>query len=254
MPLLLSHRERSHPEELSFATPAFLQAIALAQKLSGPGRIKALCSVALNRKLVSSALAVKRLPVVELVMGRTETADWFGDLYPPAGRKVGGSRWAQSVLELDSDSAHYLAGNTKQPLRSNLRRARAADIVCERVNYDEFDKAAHVILDARRGGKGSHTMSRPVDHQVVAYYVAWVSDGTPCVFGSVATFGNFGLLVVLLSDPEVAEAKLARFLLHTFIVADLTSSGTSYLLVGPALGETPGNQYQVRNLRFSTVG
>ena len=103
-------------------------------------------------------------------------------------------------------------------------------------------------------------MSRPVDTQVVAYYTASGLDGTPCVFASVAIFGNFGLLVVMLSDPGLREATVARFLLHTFIVADLASCGISNLLAGPALAESSGNQYfqhllgyRARNLRFSTT-
>ncbi len=258
--LLRRRRTPSEDRELRFATREFSAANDVVKTLSGPGRLRALCSPAWDRKLLSSGLAVMRLPVTELVMRQSAAGDWSSDLYPPAGRRVGGSRWAQSVLELDGDESRYLAGKSKQALRTNLRHARTAGIVCTKVDFDEFDKAARQILDGRSQGRGAHSMCEPLDNQEVGYYVASTLDGTPCVFAGVAVFGNFGLLFVMLTDTELAEAKMARYLLHTAIVADQAKSAASYLLAGPVLSESPGNQYfqhllgyRARNLRFTMV-
>ena len=64
----------------------------------------------------------------------------------------------------------------------------------------------------------------------------------------------------MLSNSNIDDADTARYLLHTHMVHDLATSGASYMLAGPVLRESPGNQYfqhllgyQVRNLRFKVL-
>ena len=105
-----------------------------------------------------------------------------------------------------------------------------------------------------------HEMRRPGPNQRVAYYVATSREGDPLVFAGAALFGDFGWSFVMLSNPKIPDSDVARYLLHTLIVTDLALLGYSYMLAGPVLRESPGNQYfqhllgyKARNLRFNVL-
>ena len=246
-------------KDLRFATSEYAAASEVAKDLSGPDWLRSIRDPKWDLKLLSSALAVWRLPVARLVMRPLEADSWFSENFPPAGRKICGSRWAQSVLELVQNEADYLAGKGKQALRTDVRRARSAGVVCRETGFNDFDIAARTVLEARRGD-GIHEMGRPGPDQRVGYYVATSRQGDPLVFAGVALFGNFGLLFVMLSDTKIPDSDVARYLLHTFMVTELALSGYSYMLAGPVLRESPGNQYfqhllgyKARNLRFNVL-
>jgi hypothetical protein len=246
-------------KDLRFATSEYAAASEVAKDLSGVDWIRSLRDPKWDRKLLSSALAVWRLPVVRLVMRPTEADSWFSENFPPAGRKIYGSRWAQSVLELVQTESEYVAGKGKQALRTNVRKARGVGVVCRGTGFNDFDLAARTVLEARRGD-GIHEMRRPGPNHRVSYYVASNQQGDPLVFAGVGLFGNFGLLFVMLSNTKIPDSDVARYLLHTFMVTDLALSGFSYILAGPVLRESPGNQYfqhllgyKARNLRFNVL-
>ena len=179
-------------QDMRYASTEFTTATEVAKQLSNSDWIKSLRDPRWSRKLVNSAVVVGRLPVVRLVMCPSEADVWFSENYPPAGRRICGSRFAQSVLELVKDQSEYLAGKSKQRLRANVRHAREAGVQCYTTGYGEFDVAVRTILTGRKDDD-AHEMRPPQRGQQVSYYLASNRSGHPLVFAAIARFGNFGV-------------------------------------------------------------
>jgi hypothetical protein len=199
--------------------------------------------------------AVWRLPVTDL---RVQQADadawWFGHWFGPRRRLA----WA--VLDLPATEERYLAGRSKQALRTNLRHARALGLTSSRVTYETWSEAVSAVLRSR-GDKPGPEQDKPGPGQHAAYYVARDVGGTPLAFAGAALFGQFSALFALVSRPDrPPDASWARYQLHTFLALDLGRSGVEHLLTGSALRESPGNQYfqhllgyRARNLRIKVI-
>jgi hypothetical protein len=141
---------------------------------------------------------------------------------------------------------HYLAGRSKQALRTNLRHARDLGVTSDQVpTYEAWFEAASVILRGRPDGRDmAREMDKPAPGQEVAYYVAREANGTPLAFARVAMFDQFAVLFTMLSHLDrQPSASWARYQLHTSLALDLGGSGVKYLVVGSALREPAGNQY-----------
>jgi hypothetical protein len=213
--------------------------------------------------LIRVLVAVRRLPVVDLRVGRADADAWLGTCVGPVGHIIRSARWAQAVLELPTLEERYLAGRPKQALRTNLRHARDLGVTSGRIpTYEAWFEAASFILRARRDDPAlTREMDKPGHGQQVAYYVARDADGTPLAFARVALLGQFAVLFTMLSHPgRLPSASWARYQLHTFLACDLGCSGVKHLVVGSAFREPVGNQYfqhllgyRARNLRVEVV-
>jgi hypothetical protein len=250
--------------ELRYGSGEFLAASDLARRLPYNPRVPALIgSVVRDPALIRVLLTVWRLPVVDLRVRRADADAWFGTYFGPAGRGIFGGRLAQAVLELPTAEEQYLAGRTKQALRTNLRHARDRGVTsCRIPAYEAWFEAASAILHTHRDGPAwARKLGKPGPGQQVAYYVARDAHERPLAFAGVALFGQFGVLFTMLSHLDrQPSASWARYQLHTCLALDLGRSGVTHLLTGSALRETAGNQYfqhllgyRARNLHVQVI-
>lgn len=246
--------------ELRYGSRDFLAASDLARNLPYAPPVSALAgNMARHPSLIRAFVAVWRLPVVDLRVQRADVDAWAGAHFAPACR----GRLAQAVLELPVAERDYLAGRSRQALRTNLRHARERGVTSARVHsYEAWAEAACVIMAARPDGRrAGRELDKPEPGQRVAYYVARDAGQAPLAFAAVALFGQFAVLVNLLSHPGPPPgASWARYQLHTCLALDLGRAGVTHLLVGSALRETAGNQhfqhllgYRARNLRVEVT-
>lgn len=233
--------------ELRFDSREFRAASDLARRLPYSPRPSALIgSVVRDPALIRVFVAVWRLPVVYLQVQRADADAWSGTCAGPVGRTISSARRAQAVLELPTVENHYLAGRSKQALRTNLRHARDLGVTSDRIpTYEAWFEAAGVVLHARPDGPAmSREMDKPAPGQRVAYYAARDADRRPLAFARVALFDQFAVLFTMLSHLDRQPcASWARYQLHTSLALDLGGSGVRYLVVGSALREPAGNQY-----------
>jgi hypothetical protein len=233
--------------ELRYGSLEFLAASDFARRLPHNPRVSTLIgSVVRDPALIRALITVWRLPVLDLSVRRADADAWFGAHFGPAGRGIFGGRLAQAVLELPAGEEHYLAGHSKQALRTNLRHARDLGLTSERVpTYEAWFEDADAILNARSDGAAwARKMNKPQPGVQAAYYVTRDAHEMPLAFAGVALFGQFAVLFSMLSHGDrLPSASFARYQLHTFLALDLGCSGVKYLLVGSALRETAGNQY-----------
>jgi hypothetical protein len=212
--------------------------------------------------LIRVIVAIWRLPVIDLRVRRADADAWLGVV----GLADGAERdrlWAQAVLDLPAVEEHYLSGRPKQALRTNLRHARDLGVTSARMpTHEAWFEAASVIQHARPDGLAAASeMGKPESGQHVAYYVARDADQTPLAFARVALFGQFAVLLSMLSHLDRHPcSSWARYQLHTCLAVDLGCSGVKHLLVGSALREPAGNQYfqhllgyRARNLRVAMI-
>jgi hypothetical protein len=250
--------------ELRYGSREFHAASDLARRLPFNPRVSALLgSVVRDPSLIRALVAVWRLPIVDLQVRRADADAWSGASFGPAARGIFGGRLAQAVLELPTVEDHYLAGRTKQAVRTNLRHARDLGVTSGRVpTYEAWFEAASVILHAHRDGQAwAREMDEPEPGQQVAYYLARDVNETPLAFAGVALFGQFAVLFTMLSHVDRhPSASWARYQLHTYLALDLGCSGVKHLLVASALREKVGNQYfqhllgyRARNLRVEVI-
>src|SRR5262245_52990810 len=227
--------------ELHYGSQEFLTASGWARQLPNPRVSTLLRKVARDPALIRVLVAVWRLPVVDLRVGRTAADTWFAYYFGPVRRW----RPAQAVLELPAAEEHYLAGRSKQALRTNLRHARDLGVTSVRASYEAWFEAVGAILLTRHDGKApDQKLERPGPEQQMAYYLARDARGTPLAFAGAALFGQFGVLFGLVSRPDRKPgASWARYQLHTCLALDLGRSGVKQLLAGSAIRQPPGNQY-----------
>jgi hypothetical protein len=244
--------------ELRYGSREFLAASDLARQLLRPRVPALLGNVARDPALIRALIAIWRLPVVDLRVGRTAADAWFGYYFGPVRRW----RPAQSVLELPAAEERYLVGRPRQALRTNLRHARDVGVTSVRVPYEAWTEAASVILRVRHDVNApGQKMDKPGPEQQMAYYVARDACGTPLAFAGAALFGQFGVLFGLVSRPDIKPgASWARYQLHTCLALDLGRSGVRHLLAGSAIRQPHGTQYfqhllgyRVRNLHVEVV-
>lgn len=161
------------------------------------------------------------------------------------------NRLCRGVLVLPWDHADYLRGHRRQALRTNLRRAAAAGIVCEAMSDPAlaFD-AASEVLHSRRASfsdreehilrtSGASLFARPE----TTLMVARDRTGRPLAV-TAAVIDD----MVCLIEMAVASNYEARWALHDHLVRALIDRGVTYLLAeggGPfgALGLKDREQY-----------
>jgi hypothetical protein len=249
--------------ELLWGSADFERASALARRKAAEGYpamiAEALRSHANRRALV----AVFRAPFATVRLCSDEAAR-LCDFVAPAGRRIffrRGAQFAQFVLEVPATQAEYLAGKSRQALRTNLRHAARAGIKCERVScYDDWRLAAEAILRTRGLAAGRsllEVIGPPDPRHRIALYVATDPYERPVAFAGTALFGDLAYLFTVLSARDHPAASPSLWALNAFVALDRGTDGIRYLTVGSALRDAAGTQYlahllgyRVRNLRF----
>jgi hypothetical protein len=248
--------------ELAWGSAEFRQASDLARRSAAAGYRVTLAKALTSRADRRALGAVLRAPVTTVPL-RPDEAVGVRDIVPVIERCLFPNRrsqLAQFVLELPATEAEYLAGKSRQALRTNLNHASRAGIKCERLSgYEDWRHVVEVILHTRGGPERRllETMRPPEPPHRIALYTAKDAYERPVVFAMTATFGELSYLPLLLSTPNHRGASSALWALNAFVALDGASNGTRYLTVGSALRDGPGSQYlahrlgyRVRNLRF----
>ena len=143
------------------------------------------------------------------------------------------NRLCRGVLLLPSDHSEYLRGRRRQALRTNLRRAATAGIVCEEISDPAaaLDAASEVFRSRRASfsDKERHTLetdgaflfARPE----ATLMVARDRSGRPLAV-TAAVIDDTVCLIAL----AVASNHEARWALHDYLVGMLIGRGVTYLL------------------------
>jgi hypothetical protein len=247
--------------ELVWQSPDFENASNLVRRKRDRGRPEILKAV-FTRANRRSLFAVLRAPVTTVRLCSDE-ATRLRDRVAPAGRCLFSSdrsQLAQFVLETPRTQAEYVAGKSRQALRTNLHHATEAGITCQRVyGYDEWRRAAEVVLRSR--GKAGltllETIGPPDPRDRIAFYVATDGEHHPVAFAGTARFGDLVYLFTLMTALDHPAASPSLWALNAFVALDNARDEITHLTVGSALSDPPGTQYlahllgyRLRNLRF----
>jgi hypothetical protein len=244
--------------DLRWGTPEFDAASELARRMAEGRRLTTLIKALPNGSQRRALVATHRAP---LAVARMRASDerLMRSFVPPAGRTVFAGTRAQAVLDVPMSPYEYLSGKHRQAVRTNIRQAARADIVCERsAGYRDWIESAKLVFAAREtGAVALATMGPPPDGARTLLYAAKDAEGHPLAVAGAVIFGDLAYLFTLLTDPDHKTAAAARYMLHTFVALDLGQEGARHLVVGSALREREGNQYfqhllgyRVRNLRL----
>jgi hypothetical protein len=187
--------------------------------------------------------------------GRAITADLndrFLGIFPR-------NRLCRGVLMLPESHDRYLRGRRRQALRTNLRKAEAANLRCETmVDSAGVPAALAEVLQDR----GNDPLTAPRIAELVGSWsrllagpettlmLAWDARGRPCAF--MAALIDESVCLVRLA---FANSHEARWALHDHLVATLIARRVRYLLAdghGPlgALGYDTDLQYYQRLLGY----
>jgi hypothetical protein len=159
------------------------------------------------------------------------------------------SRIAQGILSLPDEPGQYPRGRSRQALRTNIRRARAAGITCRQLHHLDERRGAALQLRARIPGMwqwSNEMFSLPED----IWWAGETSRGQTVAFAQVTVDREWALLRSLASSD-----RPSRYLLHAVLVDVLVASGVRYLAVDGPMAPMlePSLQYWQRLLGFDVV-
>jgi hypothetical protein len=195
------------------------------------------------------ALPVVRAPFSEAPGGR-ELHGWFGP-----SRRLPVDRAPVAVLRLPATNAEYLRGRSRQALRTNVRRATEAGVVCSVVTSPSEISRSVGHLAARRDqrpGEVLRTGERPGLTRVV--WVAYDSAGDPVGLSETVLDGSWAGLGALVTASAPGQARILRYLLHAHTVEQLIGQEvTSLTVAGSMLLTSEGTRYFQRRTGFEPV-
>jgi hypothetical protein len=205
--------------------------------LGHPSRLVALLAAAIRhpRRLVALAMTLLGTRRVSVHLSRSDAGLALRAYFDQRFLRVfPQNRMCRGVLALPGDHAAYLRGRRRQALRTNLRRAAAAGIVCaEPGSADEALAAAATVLADRRAAS---------------------TDGDNASLNRVwpELFRRPGMTLFVASSHD------ARWALHDHLVQLLIERGVRYLLaegIGPlgALGYDAELHYYQRLLGYELM-
>ena len=197
----------------------------------------------------ATALLLRELPRIRVRLSDSPAGlrlrQHFGD------RKWGirHSRIAQGVLALPEEPGEYLRGRSRQALRTNIRKARAAGVTCRQLDHIDERRAAAFQLRARVPGMwewSDELFSSPED----IWWVGRTPRGEIEALAHATVDRDWALLRSLASSD-----RPSRYLLHAALVDVLVASGVRYLAVDGPMAPLlePSLQYWQRLLGFEVV-
>jgi hypothetical protein len=229
-------------------------ALPLDGGLGSPRRLAALVRAAAANPWRAFALVtlLLRSPRIDVVISANAAGD---ALRAHLGRRFLGivpqHRLCQGVLILPKREEDYLRGRRRQAVRTNLRHAAAAGIVCEPIACpaDALQAVAQIMgrrqagMDAADRDALSHRYPVLFALPEVTGFVARSRDGEPLAVVVVVIDDEMCLLHV-----AVASNHDARWALHQHLVRTLIGRQARYLLSAPegsfgALALAPDVQY-----------
>ncbi len=156
---------------------------------------------------------------------------------------------AQGVLSLPEEPGQYLRGRSRQALRTNIRKARAAGVTCRQLDHVDERRAAASQLRARVPGM-SEWPDELFDPPEDIWWAARTPHGETVAFAQVTVDREWALLRSLASSD-----RPSRYLLHAVLVDVLIACGARYLAVDGPIAPLlePSLQYWQRLLGFDVV-
>jgi hypothetical protein len=153
------------------------------------------------------------------------------------------SRVAQGVLELPKEQGAYLRGRSRQAVRTSVRKALAAGVVCRPLDSLEERRAvaSHVVPGMAEWADDLFLL--PGD----LWMAALAPDGVPVAIAQVTVDREWALLKGLVSTDHTG-----RYLLHTDLVNALVEARARYLVVDGPMAPllAPALQYWQRLLGY----
>ena len=163
------------------------------------------------------------------------------------------ARVAQGVLVLPAEPGRYARGRSRQAVRTNMRKARAAGIACRPLDSAWTQRATWQGLGRRVDTADEDRFAIPGDR----WWGAFAPDGGPVAFAQVTVDREIALLQTLASLD-----RPTRYLLHTQVVEALVGANVRYLVASAPMAPLlePALQYwqrllgyQIANLSVSTA-
>jgi len=160
-----------------------------------------------------------------------------------------------AVLELPGTPAEYLRGRSRQALRTNLTRAAAVGLTCASLDSaQEVRRVADAIATGRRtvGEELVPLDEVPGEHRLFA--AAYDASDEPVALAQAILDGREAGLLLNLTAIDHADARTARYALHTHLVGNLIALGATRLVVGGSMLFTgEGTRYFQRRTGFTPV-
>jgi hypothetical protein len=157
------------------------------------------------------------------------------------------SRLAQGVLTLPQEQGAYLRGRSRQAVRTSVRKALAAGVVCRPLDSIEERRAVagHVVPGMTEWS--DELFMLPGDQ----WRAAFAPDGVPVAIAQVTVDREWALLKGLVSSDHAS-----RYLLHTDLVNALVEAKARYLVVDGPMAPllAPALQYWQRLLGYRVAG
>jgi hypothetical protein len=153
------------------------------------------------------------------------------------------SRLAQGVLELPEQQGLYLRGRSRQAVRTSVRKALAAGIVCRALDGLEERRAAAGCVVPGMSEWEDDLFLLPGD----LWRAAFTPSGEPVAIAHVTVDCEWALLKGLVSSDHIS-----RYLLHTDLVEELVGERVRHLLVDGPMAPllAPALQYWQRLLGY----
>lgn len=148
------------------------------------------------------------------------------------------------MLALPDSEETYLAGRHRQAVRTNVRRARAAGVTCQRVgpSRERLAVARRVYADRAKDDQVSRDW---LEARLGAgeFFAACGPGGEAVAFASVLVDGEAAYLEFFMSSQDHEAAACARYLLHLHLVVELRRAGVKLLVSDSLLAAPPGVSY-----------
>jgi hypothetical protein len=156
------------------------------------------------------------------------------------------TRLAQGVLVLPEEKGRYLRGRSRQAVRTNIRKAREAGIVCRSLSDIGDRRATSVSLRPGASESTDERYALPGDQ----WHAAFAPGGAPLAIAQMTVDRECALLQTLFSSDHAS-----RYLLHTELVETLVRAQVRYLAVHTQIAPLlePGLQYWQRLLGYQVA-
>jgi hypothetical protein len=219
-----------------------------------PSRAARLRAAASLEGLVAVRALLRALPVRPIELSDGPAGQQIRAWFRP-GRALPFDRAPIAVLDLPATPAEYLRGRSRQALRTNLKRAAASGITCSSLDSaQEVRRVADAIASGRRTVGEELVPLSEVPGPDRRFAAGYDATGEPLALAQAILDGPQAGLLLNLTAIDHPDARIARYALHTHLVADLIALGATRIIVGGSMLLTgEGTRYFQRRTGFAPV-
>jgi hypothetical protein len=200
------------------------------------------------------AALLRRLPVVPAPFTDDACGQELRSWFRPH-RRLPLDRAPVAVLALPPSAAEYLRGRPRQALRTNMKRASDAGIVCT-LAHDPRELRRTITHLATSRGQSATQMISPEARAGLRrdFHVAYDAAGDPVALSETIVDHTWAGVGALVSAADHPDAPNTRYLLHVHLVGQLIDRGVHTLTVGGSMLLTSeGTRYFQRRTGFTPV-